>query len=238
MWNYKNPPTSDELYHYGTKGQRWGERKYQYEDGSLTPAGRERYYDSSSRPKGREKNATGTGKAVSKKGSGLSSNGKDKNSLDVKSFPFTSNEAKITSLLKEYGYVDSNGDVRFKNSDDIDEYLYRVSEMDESEKRKRQNSAWQDADNNPSDKELDAAETAKRKRQNSAWQDSKEMNDRNRKSAAWNEAKESLMNSVASSTPSSVTKKVSGMKKVSVVSVANTTLNVLTDVYISLFKKK
>lgn len=33
----------DELYHYGTKGQKWGIRKYQNPDGSLTPAGRERY---------------------------------------------------------------------------------------------------------------------------------------------------------------------------------------------------
>lgn len=33
----------DELYHYGVKGQKWGRRRYQYEDGSLTPAGRERY---------------------------------------------------------------------------------------------------------------------------------------------------------------------------------------------------
>jgi hypothetical protein len=31
------------LYHYGTDGMRWGERKYQYQDGSLTPAGKERY---------------------------------------------------------------------------------------------------------------------------------------------------------------------------------------------------
>lgn len=35
---------SDYLVHYGTKGMRWGNRKYQYNDGSLTPAGRERYY--------------------------------------------------------------------------------------------------------------------------------------------------------------------------------------------------
>ena len=36
-------PVSDELYHHGIKGQKWGIRRYQNEDGSLTPAGRERY---------------------------------------------------------------------------------------------------------------------------------------------------------------------------------------------------
>ena len=32
-----------ELYHYGVKGQKWGVRKYQYADGTLTPAGKKRY---------------------------------------------------------------------------------------------------------------------------------------------------------------------------------------------------
>ena len=36
-----------ELYHYGVKGQKWGVRRYQNEDGSLTPAGKERYYNES-----------------------------------------------------------------------------------------------------------------------------------------------------------------------------------------------
>lgn len=33
----------DELYHHGIKGQQWGRRRYQNEDGSLTEEGRRRY---------------------------------------------------------------------------------------------------------------------------------------------------------------------------------------------------
>lgn len=33
----------NELYHYGIKGQKWGVRRYQYSDGTLTPAGKKRY---------------------------------------------------------------------------------------------------------------------------------------------------------------------------------------------------
>ena len=35
--------TKDELYHHGIKGQKWGVRNYQNEDGSYTEAGKERY---------------------------------------------------------------------------------------------------------------------------------------------------------------------------------------------------
>lgn len=34
-----------ELYHHGIKGQKWGIRRYQNPDGTLTAAGRKRYYN-------------------------------------------------------------------------------------------------------------------------------------------------------------------------------------------------
>lgn len=33
--------------HYGVRGMKWGRRRYQNKDGSLTPAGRERYSNDS-----------------------------------------------------------------------------------------------------------------------------------------------------------------------------------------------
>lgn len=39
MWTYQST-TTNELYHHGIKGQKWGVRRYQNEDGSYTEAGK------------------------------------------------------------------------------------------------------------------------------------------------------------------------------------------------------
>lgn len=46
----------NELYHHGIKGQRWGVRRYQNPDGSLTSKGKQRYSDEERKKNGQELN--------------------------------------------------------------------------------------------------------------------------------------------------------------------------------------
>jgi hypothetical protein len=59
-------PCSDELYHHGILKQRWHVRRFQNPDGSLTPAGRERYGVGKERAKRTIKNVGAKAGAVAK----------------------------------------------------------------------------------------------------------------------------------------------------------------------------
>lgn len=47
--------SNGELYHAGVKGMKWGVRRYQKKDGSLTSAGKKRYNDSENNPEQQKK---------------------------------------------------------------------------------------------------------------------------------------------------------------------------------------
>lgn len=49
---------SDELYHWGIKGMRWGVRRYQKKDGTLTAEGKKRYGDDADEPNVTKKNTS------------------------------------------------------------------------------------------------------------------------------------------------------------------------------------
>jgi hypothetical protein len=47
--------SNGELYHYGTRGMKWGKRLYQNKDGTLTPLGKKRYAKTVAKLKEQEK---------------------------------------------------------------------------------------------------------------------------------------------------------------------------------------
>ena len=57
----------NQLYHAGVKGMKWGVRRYQNKDGTLTEAGKKRYYREADRAGYKEETAGG-GRYKTKKG--------------------------------------------------------------------------------------------------------------------------------------------------------------------------
>ncbi len=130
------PRLSNELYHYGIPKMQWGIRRYQNEDGTLTPEGRERY---------------GYGKrekALKDEHSGQMYDYSEKNFIgppeehysDVLERAMTTGEDVTDRIVREYGHL--NGPwTKYENFKDgrdfarmaMDELLYDGFKKDENE---------------------------------------------------------------------------------------------------------
>ena len=101
----------DELYHWGIKGMRWGVRRYQNPDGSLTSAGRKRYTnpDGSLNEKGKKKfgdseKISESSKSGSKQSSGESSNNSKRQ--DLSDMSDNELQSRVNRLRNEDAYRD------------------------------------------------------------------------------------------------------------------------------------
>lgn len=87
-----------ELYHWGILGQRKGHRRFQNEDGSLTPEGRERYRKERENPK--NSNSSVTSEALSKSGKISSGVNKGLSAISKSEKPLTDTSKELLNISK------------------------------------------------------------------------------------------------------------------------------------------
>lgn len=114
MWKYNY---SDELYHHGVLGMKWGIRRYQNKDGSLTPAGKRKA------AKMKAKYTELTGKQLrSSPSKTKSQNGKASSEVPKKSIKDLSDDelrSRINRLRAEKDYIDLSKQISTMNPKQI-----------------------------------------------------------------------------------------------------------------------
>ena len=108
-----------ELYHWGTKGMKWGIRRYQNRDGSLTPAGRKRYASENEKLKAREKVIKGKEKAAARQAK-----------LDAKKAELDAREAALNGKGKQAKKPDGDSakpkSIKDMSDDELHAYTTRM----------------------------------------------------------------------------------------------------------------
>lgn len=94
---------NNELQHFGVKGQKWGVRRYENKDGTLTPAGRKRYNEDGTKKTHKQKKAYKAEVKVAKKQA-------KKDEKEAKKLNATKGQVRTKAVLSAVGtYAISQG---------------------------------------------------------------------------------------------------------------------------------
>lgn len=109
-----------ELYHWGIKGMKWGQRRYQNKDGSLTPAGKKRYAAENEKLKAREKEIKGREKAVARQAK------LDAKKADLDAREAALNSGKVKTAKKPDGDSAKPKSIKDMTDDELRAYTTRM----------------------------------------------------------------------------------------------------------------